>query len=197
MRKLLTAATVHRIPSPATGRVEIHDSVVPALALMITSNGARSYILRGRIGNRPQRGQNPIRVTLGGVGNLTLAEAREQASNLLRMMRRGEDRERSGELRHVMLTSSAEPPSRVSPKPLFPRIHRSFVAGSVSPLISVDVSLPHGESGLLARLQPTTLLRLCVRSLTRASRPLPIACWRRPRRYSVGRHRLRGHVRSA
>lgn len=87
MRKQLTAAMVEKQAAPTTGRLEIFDTVVPALALRITANDARSFVVRGRV-----KGQaSPIRITLGDATAIKLADAREQASDALRAMRAGAD----------------------------------------------------------------------------------------------------------
>lgn len=87
MRKQLTEAMAVRLAPPTAGRTEIHDTIIPALALRVTANGARSYVVRGRV-----KGTNsPIRVTLGDARAVKLAEAREVASELLKMMRIGVD----------------------------------------------------------------------------------------------------------
>jgi integrase len=87
MRKQLTAAMIEKLRSPATGRVEIFDAIVPGLALRVTSNGAKSFIVRGRVRGRP----DPIRLTLGDHVALKLADARQVASEALRAMRSGTD----------------------------------------------------------------------------------------------------------
>ena len=55
MRKTLTAALVEKTLPPSTGRLEINDSIIPQLALRITPNGMKSYVLRTRI---PLRGDD-------------------------------------------------------------------------------------------------------------------------------------------
>lgn len=86
-RRKLTAATVEKFRAPATGRTEIYDSVVPALAVRVTATGARSYIIRTRIRGVP----DPIRITLGNAKGLKLSAARELASDMLRACRAGTD----------------------------------------------------------------------------------------------------------
>jgi hypothetical protein len=80
MRKQLTEAMVERQAPPATGRLEIFDSIVPAMALRVTAAGARSYVVRGRIRGEP----TPIRLTLGDAAVMKLADARHAASDALR-----------------------------------------------------------------------------------------------------------------
>src|SRR5437879_5332696 len=87
MRKQLTEAMIARLTPPPTGRLEIHDAVVPALALRVTPNGAKTYVVRGRVrGNA-----NPLRLTIGDARGMKLSEARQAASDALRTMRGGTD----------------------------------------------------------------------------------------------------------
>ncbi len=87
MRNQLTEAMIDKLGAPPTGRLEIFDAVVPALALRVTSGGAKSFVVRARI-----KGQTaPIRVTLGDAMAMKLADAREEASNVLRACRTGKD----------------------------------------------------------------------------------------------------------
>jgi integrase len=87
MRKQLTAAMVEKVAPPPAGRFEIFDAIVPALGLRVTSNGAKSFVVRGRVKGQPAS----IRVTLGDARYMKLADAREQASDKLRLMRTGID----------------------------------------------------------------------------------------------------------
>jgi integrase len=86
-RQRLTDISVRKIAPPAKGRVNIWDEIVPALALRITANGARSYVVQTRIKGRAA----PIRMTLGAVDSLKLAEAREMARDILLKCKAGED----------------------------------------------------------------------------------------------------------
>src|SRR6266851_1807470 len=87
MRQQLTSAMVEKLAPPATGRVEIFDTVVPALALRVTPKGARTFVVRGRI-----RGERtPVRITIGDARAMKLADARQLASDALRQMRLGID----------------------------------------------------------------------------------------------------------
>src|ERR1051326_1694710 len=87
MRKQLTDAVVKKLAAPSSGRLECYDVLLPWLALRVTSNNARSFVVRGRI-----RGQNrPIRYTLGDARLLTLAQAREMGRDVLIQMRKGID----------------------------------------------------------------------------------------------------------
>ncbi len=85
MRKRLTDLVVQKEAPPATGRLEIFDDVVPSMALRITANGARSFVVRCRVKGEA----NPIRVTLGDASAMKLADARQAASEALRQCRQG------------------------------------------------------------------------------------------------------------
>jgi len=87
MRKQLTEVMIEKLRPPATGRLEVFDAIVPGLAVRITTSGAKSFIVRGRIRGRP----NPIRITLGHARGMRLAAAREAASDVLRTCRAGND----------------------------------------------------------------------------------------------------------
>lgn len=83
MRKMLTAALVEKTLPPATVRLEINDSIIPQLALRITPNGMKSYVLRTRIDGKQ------VRVTLGDARGMDLKSAREEASEALKKCRAG------------------------------------------------------------------------------------------------------------
>lgn len=87
MRKMLSDAMIAKLAPPAAGRLEIFDSIVPALALRVTATGACSFIVRGRVKGQPA----PIRVTLGDAAVMKPAEARRAASDMLKAMRAGTD----------------------------------------------------------------------------------------------------------
>lgn len=83
MRKMLTAALVRKTLPPATGRVEINDTIIPQLALRVTPTGARSYVLRARVNG------TQVRYTVGDARGMELKDAREVASDVLRKCRAG------------------------------------------------------------------------------------------------------------
>jgi integrase len=85
MRKMLTAALVAKTLPPATGRIEINDTIQPQLALRVTSSGARSYVVRTRV-----KGQGvQVRCTLGDARVMELRDARDAASEILRKCKAG------------------------------------------------------------------------------------------------------------
>jgi hypothetical protein len=83
-RKLLNAKSVEHL-KPSDRRQEISDAKVPALRIVISPTGARSWALRCRIDNRP------VKLTLGPVEAYTLKRAREWASDTLLAVRAGRD----------------------------------------------------------------------------------------------------------
>src|SRR4051794_29157178 len=73
---------------PATGRKDYSDALVPGLALRVTSNGHKSFVLIARY---PANPRNPTRRALGDYGELTLEEARDKARRWLHLIKRGLD----------------------------------------------------------------------------------------------------------
>ena len=76
-RKQLTKALIERTKPPASGRVEILDSVIPQLALRVSSTGAKSFVLRTRVDGKQ------FRYTIGDAVALDLARARDMARDVL------------------------------------------------------------------------------------------------------------------
>lgn len=70
-------------------RSRLADATVPGLYVNCTAGGARSFLVRGRVGSG--RGAPVIDVRLGDVAVLPLHEARAKAATMLAKMRGGED----------------------------------------------------------------------------------------------------------
>ena len=87
MRKQLTEVMIEKLRPPTVGRLEIFDAIVPGLAVRVTPNGTKSFVVRSRIRGR----SNPIRLTIGDARGMKLAAAREAASDVLRACRAGND----------------------------------------------------------------------------------------------------------
>jgi len=87
MRKQLTEVMIDKVRPPPTGRLEIFDAIVPGLAVRVTSKGAKSFVVRGRVRGSP----DPIRITIGDARGMKLSEARQAASELLKACRAGSD----------------------------------------------------------------------------------------------------------
>jgi hypothetical protein len=89
MAKVLTARFVaSKQAVPTLGRKDWPDAVVPGLALRVSANGHRSYVLVARY---PLHPKNPTRRALGDAGALTLDQAREKARRWLVSIDRGVD----------------------------------------------------------------------------------------------------------
>lgn len=78
-RQRLTENKAATLPAPAAGAVYIWDATVPALAVRVTAAGARSYVCRRW---DAARGKSE-RATLGRVGDMSLATARQMAQELV------------------------------------------------------------------------------------------------------------------
>lgn len=73
---------------PASGRAEYRDSLVPGLAVRVSENGHRSFVLVARY---PLRPKHPTRRALGDYGELSLEQARDQARQWLDLIKQGRD----------------------------------------------------------------------------------------------------------
>jgi integrase len=76
-RQKLTDKVVNRKP-PATGYVELFDTLTPGLALRITAKNKRSYFITTRVNG------TQIKHKLDSTEKLTLAQARDMARNVIR-----------------------------------------------------------------------------------------------------------------
>jgi integrase len=74
-------------PAPSGQRYSISDAVLPGLKVRVTDKGAKSFVLWKRFGGAA----NPAARSLGRVGAITLAEAREKARGWLEQLIRGDD----------------------------------------------------------------------------------------------------------
>ena len=75
--KKLTDRVVRQKP-PATGHVELFDTITPGLALRINAGGRRSYFVMPRVNKKQHKHK------LGTTDQLTLAEARDKARDVFR-----------------------------------------------------------------------------------------------------------------
>jgi integrase len=73
--------------APPGQRYAVADALVPGLKVRVTDRGAKSFILWRRYGGAP----NPAARSLGSVGVLTLAAARDKARSWLEAIKRGQD----------------------------------------------------------------------------------------------------------
>jgi integrase len=106
-RKLLTDRACKALkPAKAGERYQIADAIVPGLALRVTDNGAKSFVLVARYPGS----HNPTRRALGGYGAISLEAARDKARAWLALLQRGidpaeqEERERMAERRKRLNT---------------------------------------------------------------------------------------------
>src|SRR5580704_16900740 len=80
-----------RMPDAEAGfagdRYTVMDDQLPGFGVRVTSSGQRTYILRCRVKGQP----DAIRRTVGEVGAIELADAREQARDWLALVRKGID----------------------------------------------------------------------------------------------------------
>ena len=81
----LTKSFVDSRPTPESGYQAHWDQKVPGFGLRITSTGRKTFIAQGRL-----RGRN-LTITIGQLGVFTVEEAREEAREILRDLRRGDD----------------------------------------------------------------------------------------------------------
>ena len=73
---------------PDAGRRDYQDTLVPGLAVRVTSAGHRSFVLIARYPINPK---NPTRRALGDYGEITLDQARQRAREWLALIQRGID----------------------------------------------------------------------------------------------------------
>lgn len=124
MRKQLTDQMIEKTKPPATGRLEIFDSIVPAMALRVTANGAKTFVVRARVKGHP----DPIRVTIGDARGMKLTDARQEASDVLKACRAGDDP-------RAMRKAKAEEATRQR-RNTFSTVAESFIKDHVSKLRS-------------------------------------------------------------
>ncbi len=84
-RVLLTPFFITNATAPEKGRTEYWDEKIPGLALRVTERGAKSWIYMGRVFGKQ------IRLTLGKVEALSLADARKKALEAYQLMMNGDD----------------------------------------------------------------------------------------------------------
>ena len=82
----LTDRYIQSLKPPATGRLVVADAAVEGLNLRITAKGARSWLVRYRPRQRPQRG-----AVLGPYPVIKLADARRRATEIVSAAKKGID----------------------------------------------------------------------------------------------------------
>lgn len=82
----ITDAKIAGMKPPVSGQLEVSDQMVPGLRVRIGTSGARTFILRKRIGGRLRN------ITLGRYGpRFSLSDARKKARSLLVDIEAGKD----------------------------------------------------------------------------------------------------------
>jgi integrase len=74
--------------APAGKRPLYHDSIVPGMALRVTDRGHKSFVLVARFPSNPV---HPTPRTIGEVGAITLAQARQKAREWIELIQHGID----------------------------------------------------------------------------------------------------------
>lgn len=80
-----TTKRVNELVAPEKGQRYYYDTEVHSLAVRVSSAGSRSYILYKKVNGKPQR------ITLGKVGALSLADARNAAKGYIGQLAAGID----------------------------------------------------------------------------------------------------------
>ena len=83
----LTDAKIKALKPPSTGQVEYPDALVPGLRLRVGSSGAKTFILRKRVGGRARN----LTLNRYHERRFTLADARKKARALISDIEAGED----------------------------------------------------------------------------------------------------------
>jgi integrase len=100
-RLRLTALGVERLKPPASGRIEVWDTILPGLGLRVTDRGRKTFVVMTMVGTGKSvrdaegsiiAGRRLRRITLQPPWPaLTLDQARDQARDILHRVARGED----------------------------------------------------------------------------------------------------------
>jgi integrase len=86
--RVLTEPYIRSLKAAPPGqRYAVADALVPGLKVRVTDRGAKSFILWRRYGGAA----NPAARSLGPIGVLTLAAAREKARDWLELIKQGQD----------------------------------------------------------------------------------------------------------
>ena len=81
----LTAVSVQKLRAPASGQIEYYDRRLPSFGLRISYRGTRSWFVMTRLHGKL------IRVTLGRLPILSLADARDEARRVSTLAATGTD----------------------------------------------------------------------------------------------------------
>ena len=129
----LTDAKLTAMKPPASGQIEISDSVVPGLRVRLGVSGGRTFIVRKRIGGKVKN------ITLGRYSaRFGLAEARKKARTILSDIEAGGDPSAGPPARKREATGNTERCSRTI-RPLRPTGARSRRSSASSTAISCRI----------------------------------------------------------
>ena len=87
----ITKTTIEKLVLPCprpdgnVGQIIYRDKSLPGFGVRVTSNGAKSFVVEKRIGNRNRR------ITIGRYGHFTVEQARIEAAKLLGKLASGID----------------------------------------------------------------------------------------------------------
>jgi integrase len=115
---------------PAEGkRVRVWDAVTPGLGLRITAKGAKSFFVVRRV--KGEGKAQPVSIVLGSYPDISLAEARDRADDLIRDLKKGVDpRQREAQQRKAEADrAKAEDVRKAN---LFSGVAESFIKRYVS-----------------------------------------------------------------
>lgn len=94
--KLTSKGVENAKPEPGKDRTDYFDAVLPGFSLRVTKSGSKSWVVYYRSPVELDRNGNPKskRFTIGKYPRLGLADAREEASGIMRRVEEGEDPQR-------------------------------------------------------------------------------------------------------
>lgn len=90
-RVRLTEAAVRRLTAPEAGQTDYFDELLPGFGLRVSASGRRSWFVFYRVKDGPQRGKQRRYTLPGSSAAIGLADARDQARDVLRRVEVGED----------------------------------------------------------------------------------------------------------
>ena len=89
VRQVLTDMTIRKLVAEGEARVEVWDAKIPGFGVRASGRGTKSFILVYRFRSKPRR------LTLGRYPTLSLSDARQRASEVLRSVQLGIDPEQT------------------------------------------------------------------------------------------------------
>ena len=83
MKQTLTTKTLNNMHSPASGRLEVRDAILPGFGVRVTPTHRKTFFVVGRVGDRQ------VRHTIGTFPILSLSDARNIARPIIAQMQIG------------------------------------------------------------------------------------------------------------